>query len=191
VPHSIEADRAVDSGIACLVIIARFHGLPADPDHLAHQRGQTDYFSVRDIILSAKGLGLKSKTVMSEWQRLGKTPLPAIAVHKDGHFFILARCDEDKVLIQDPLEKRPLTLPRELFKEIWSGELILVTRRNGLPGGSGRFDFSWFIPALLKYRRLFGEVLLASFFIQLFALFTQLLMPGIVYSVWQWLVRAL
>ncbi len=173
-PHSIEADRAVDSGIACLVIIARFHGLPADPDHLAHQRGQTDYFSVRDIVLSAKGLGLKSKAVMSEWPRLGKTPLPAIAVHNDGHFFIIARCDDDKVLIQDPLEKRPLTLPRDLFEEIWGGELVLITRRSSLLGGNGKFDFSWFIPALLKYRKLFTEVLIASFFIQLFALITPL-----------------
>lgn len=37
-----------------------------------------------------------------------------------------------------------------------------------------RFDFSWFIPAVLKYRRFLAEVLLASFFIQLLALITPL-----------------
>jgi subfamily B ATP-binding cassette protein HlyB/CyaB len=52
--------------------------------------------------------------------------------------------------------------------------LILVTHRSGLLKGSSRFDFSWFIPALVKYRKLFSEVLLASFFIQLFALITPL-----------------
>ena len=173
-PHSIEADRAVDSGLACLVIVARFHGLPADPDHLTHQRGQTGPFSVQDIVLSAKGLGLKSKAVASDRQRLDKTPLPAIARHQDGHFFILAGCSEDKVLIQDPLEKQSQTLPRDLFEMGWSGELILITRRIGLLGGSGKFDFSWFIPAMVKYRKLFSEVLIASFFIQLFALITPL-----------------
>jgi len=40
--------------------------------------------------------------------------------------------------------------------------------------GQRRFDFSWFVPAILKYRRLLGEVLVASFFIQLFALITPL-----------------
>ena len=173
-PHSIETDRAVDSGLACLVLIARFHGLPADPEHLTHQRGHSDPFSPQDIVLSARGLGLKSKSISSSWQRLTKTPLPAIARHRDGHCFILARCDEEKVLIQDPLERQPQTLPKELFEQSWSGELILITRRSGLPGGSGRFDFSWFIPAMVKYRKLFGEVLLASFFIQLFALITPL-----------------
>jgi len=46
-----------------------------------------------------------------------------------------------------------MTLPRALFEESWSGEPILVTRRSGLPGGSGKFDFSGFIPAIVKYRR--------------------------------------
>ncbi|MCU7806880.1 MAG: type I secretion system permease/ATPase, partial [Candidatus Thiodiazotropha sp. (ex Semelilucina semeliformis)] len=173
-PHSIDNGKAVDSGLACLVLLARFHGLPADPDHLAHQRGQSGDFKTQDIVLSAKSLGLKAKTVKSEWQRLEKTPLPAIARHKDGHFFILARIEEDKVLIQDPLEKRPLTLPREMFETAWDQSLILMTKRSGILGGSGKFDFSWFIPAIVKYRRLFTEVLVASFFIQLFALITPL-----------------
>jgi subfamily B ATP-binding cassette protein HlyB/CyaB len=43
-----------------------------------------------------------------------------------------------------------------------------------LPGQGSRFDFSWFLPAIVKYRRLLGEVLLASFFLQLFALVTPL-----------------
>jgi subfamily B ATP-binding cassette protein HlyB/CyaB len=174
VPHSIESDKAVDSGLACLVLLARFHGLPADPDHLSHQRGTDQPFNATDIVLSAKSLGLKARSIKSNWARLAKTPLPAIARHTDGHYFVLARCDEEKVLIQDPLEKRPLTLPRDLFEQSWSGELILVTRRTGLLGGSGKFDFSWFIPAIVKYRRLFAEVLAASFFIQLFALITPL-----------------
>jgi ATP-binding cassette, subfamily B, bacterial HlyB/CyaB len=173
-PHSIDSDKRIDSGLACLVLLARYHGLPADLDHLRHQRGNTDFFTAQDIVLSAKSLGLKAKSVRSQWQRLAKTPLPAIALHKDGHYFILARCEADKVLIQDPLEKRPMTLPRAMFEATWSGELILVTRRSGLPGGNGRFDFSWFIPAMVKYRRLFTEVLIASFFIQLFALITPL-----------------
>jgi subfamily B ATP-binding cassette protein HlyB/CyaB len=37
-----------------------------------------------------------------------------------------------------------------------------------------KFDFTWFIPAIVKYRKLLGEVLIASFFIQLFALLTPL-----------------
>jgi subfamily B ATP-binding cassette protein HlyB/CyaB len=60
VPHSIESDREVDSGLAVLVLLACFHGLPADPDHLSHQRGATELFSSTDIVISAKSLGLKA-----------------------------------------------------------------------------------------------------------------------------------
>src|SRR5690606_29149867 len=59
--------------------------------------------------------------------------------------------------------------------EIWSGELIVLTRRHGLSESlQQKFDITWFIPSLVKYRKLFGEVLLASFFLQLFALVTPL-----------------
>ena len=37
-----------------------------------------------------------------------------------------------------------------------------------------KFDFSWFIPAIVKYRTFLGEVFVASFVLQLFALLTPL-----------------
>jgi len=52
--------------------------------------------------------------------------------------------------------------------------LILMARRAGVMSEIRKFDFSWFIPAILKYKRFLGDVLLASFFIQLFALVTPL-----------------
>ena len=59
----------------------------------------------------------------------------------------------------------------------WSGTLLLFTRRAGQRPEDRRFDFSWFIPAIVKYRKLLGEVLLTSFFLQLFALLTPLFFP--------------
>ncbi|MBS9440104.1 type I secretion system permease/ATPase, partial [Photorhabdus noenieputensis] len=56
----------------------------------------------------------------------------------------------------------------------WTGQLVLVRSSNGLPGETSRFDFTWFIPAIVKYRKLLGEVLLGSFALQLFALVTPL-----------------
>ena len=50
----------------------------------------------------------------------------------------------------------------------------MLTRRAGNLGGFKKFDFSWFIPAILKYKKLLSEVIIASFFIQLFALVTPL-----------------
>lgn len=176
-PHIIS--ESIDTGLNCLAIISRYYGLPADTEQLKHQFGQEgEVFGAAEILRAAKLQGLKARQVSIDWSRLDCIHLPAIARHKDGHFLILAKADfsggNEKVLIQDPLEKRPLALPRAVFEEAWNGELILFTRRAGLGDSKREFDFKWFIPAILKYRKLFGEVLLASFFIQLLALVTPL-----------------
>jgi subfamily B ATP-binding cassette protein HlyB/CyaB len=62
----------------------------------------------------------------------------------------------------------------EAFSESWPGELILLTSRASLAGELARFDFSWFIPAIVKYRKLLLEVLMVSIVLQLFALVTPL-----------------
>ena len=91
---------------------------------------------------------------------------------------ILAQSDGQRVLIQDPSGAiqggRPVIEPLATFVEHWSGELILVTSRATLAGALAKFDFSWFIPSIVKYRRLFGEVLVVSLFLQLFALVSPL-----------------
>ena len=69
---------------------------------------------------------------------------------------------------------RPKIEPLNSFAERWTGELILVASRASLAGELARFDFSWFVPALIKYRRLLGEVFVVSMFLQLFALVSPL-----------------
>jgi subfamily B ATP-binding cassette protein HlyB/CyaB len=166
---------SIDSGLACLVMLARLHGVSADPDQLAHQyRESGRLFSSSDILLAAKGLGLQAKRVKSSLPRLDKTPLPAMAIDTDGCFFILARVEAGQVLIHDPAVSRPEKLSFEALAMRWSGELILFTSRASLAAELGKFDFTWFIPAIVKYRRLLSEVLLVSLVLQLFALVTPL-----------------
>jgi subfamily B ATP-binding cassette protein HlyB/CyaB len=87
---------------------------------------------------------------------------------------VLAKVEADKVLVQDPLAGRPLIQTRADFERDWSGEWLLFTKRAQLRSQNLPFNFTWFIPAIDKYRRLLGEVLLASFFLQLFGLLTPL-----------------
>jgi len=74
----------------------------------------------------------------------------------------------------DPQAARPTIEPLETFAAEWTGELILVTSRANLAGELARFDFSWFIPSIVKHRRPLGEVLTISLFLQLFALVSPL-----------------
>lgn len=178
-PHPV--DQKKDTGLACLLLVARLHGVAVDPEQLRHQHGTPgEPLTTLRILRAAKSLGLKAKEVRSDPSRLDKLQLPAIAEHTDGRYFVLAKAAKDKVLIQDPLEATPQTLPLELLKEAWSGRLILFARRAGISGEKRHFDFSWFVPAIVKYRHLFGEVLLASFFLQIFALITPLFFQVVV-----------
>src|SRR5690606_7311066 len=166
---------ADDTGIVCLVLLARYFGIPADPGQLRHQFAESGKFFDRTrLLLAAKHLGLKAGRVVSDWSRLAGVSLPAIGQLKDGRFVVVAKADAERVLVQDPIEARPQLLARADFEDRWSGELILFTKRDNLRPEDRRFDFTWFIPAIVKHRRLMGEVLLASFFIQVFALLTPL-----------------
>jgi ABC-type bacteriocin/lantibiotic exporter with double-glycine peptidase domain len=169
------ATPAVDSGLACLVMLARFHNVAAAPEQLTHEYAEDGrMFGRAEMLLAAKKLGLKAKSARSSLSRLSHTPLPAIATDSDGRFFIIARLDDGKALIHDPQSQRPEVLSFEELEVRWTGELILIRSEASLAGDLARFDFSWFIPAIVKYRKLLGEVLLVSFVLQIFALLTPL-----------------
>jgi len=162
------------TGLACLVMIARYHGLATDPaqiKHRFHTRGAP--MTAVDIVRALKETGLKARLVKSGWRRLAHLQLPAILERKDGGFCVLAKAGHDKALIQFPGEGRAKPRTRKEIEKLWTGNLILATRRlsNDTPR---KFGIGWFISTLLKYRSIMWEVTLASFFIQTFALATPL-----------------
>jgi subfamily B ATP-binding cassette protein HlyB/CyaB len=152
--------------------LLRFHQIAADPAQIQHQFGST--FGAAEILRCARTLKLKARAIDTRWERLASTPLPAIAQCRDGEFVVLARIVDDKVLIQDPAVGRPELIERAAFEARWSGRLILIARRASLGDLTRHFDISWFVHSIFKYRRILTEVLVASFFLQLFALVTPL-----------------
>lgn len=174
-PHAINKEVEVDTGLACLLVIARLYGIPADPEQLKHEFSESGkQLDATQLLRISKHLGLKARTTETQWSRLPLLNLPAIGVLQDGRFVIIAKADDEKVLIQDPTESKMLSLPKSIFLEAWANKLILFTKRANLRAEDRKFDFTWFIPAIVKHRKLLGEVLLASFFLQLFALLTPL-----------------
>jgi subfamily B ATP-binding cassette protein HlyB/CyaB len=173
-PDAVDfGDPSPDTGLLCLVMLARFHGFATEPDQLAHEFSESGKpFGNTEILLAAKKLSLKAKLVSTTLPRLTQTPLPCMALLRNGQYVILARADENQLLIQDPLVGRPQVVPPDEFAEGWSGKLILFTSRASLAGELRKFDFSWFIPAVVKYRKLLLEVLAVSLVLQLFALVT-------------------
>jgi subfamily B ATP-binding cassette protein HlyB/CyaB len=182
--HAASLRAMAQGGLQALCLIARLHHVAADAAQVARQLGWSPHHAagIDELLLAAKHLGLKAKLTRSSGDRLALVPLPALAVMADGNgatrAVVLAQCDGQRVLIQDPSGAvqggRPVIEPLAVFEAQWTGQLILITSRAALAGALAKFDFSWFIPSLVKYRRLLGEVIVISLFLQLFALVSPL-----------------
>src|SRR5229473_7414180 len=162
-----------ETGLFALVLLLRLHGVAAEEEQLCHRLG-TRCVGVTEMLRCAKDFGLKARTIKTNWTRLSRTPLPAIAALNDGGFLVLGRVEGDEVLVQRPSAPRPAKLTRAEFEALWDGRLVLMARRASLSDLSRRFDITWFLGAIQKYRYLLGEVLVASFFLQVFALVSPL-----------------
>jgi subfamily B ATP-binding cassette protein HlyB/CyaB len=162
-----------DPGLIALVMVLRFLGVPADPEQIRHQVGGAA-IGTTEMLRTARRFEMKARLVTTSWQRLAKTPLPAIATLRDGGFLILGKADEDKIIVQAPGAPRPKLMTRPEFEAVWDSRVVLMTRRAGLADLARRFDITWFMGAVHKYRALLSEVLLASFFLQIFALVSPL-----------------
>ena len=88
----------------------------------------------------------------------------------------MSRGDKTKprIITQQPgnPEVKILTMPE--FFELWSGEFIFCISKMNFMRDLKKFDFSWFIPAIVKYRKMLLEVLVISFVMQLIGLATPL-----------------
>lgn len=164
-----------DSGLACLVMLARYHDVVASPEHLRHTFLSTEKYFTTSLLLQAfQQADLKARYLKCKPGRLAQTPLPAIALDTKGGYFIIANIEGERVLIQDPLVPAPQTLTLDELTRRCTGELILVRSEASILEGQGGFDLTWFIPAVVKYRRLLSEVLAVSLVIQILALLTPL-----------------
>jgi subfamily B ATP-binding cassette protein HlyB/CyaB len=173
--------KLTDPGLIALVMLLRLHGNGADADQIRHRFGDGP-IGVSEMLRCAKEFGLKARASKTTWARLAATPFPVIACLHDGGFLILGQVNvaEEKVLVQSPDLPRPQVMSRAELEARWDGRIVLMARRGSLMDLSRRFDITWFVGAIEKYRRLLGEVLIASFFLQVFALVSPLFFQVII-----------
>jgi len=93
---------------------------------------------------------------------------------KDGSYGVLVlRLSDGRLRIGDPLTRTARDESADAVAAAWDGEIILVTRRWGGAGlDPSTFGFRWVLPSLWRYRSPLANVLIASLFVQLFALAT-------------------
>ena len=172
---------AADTGLIALCQIARHLGVPANPAMLGrHHLMAGMVASKEDLLRIARRLGLRARLVKTHWDRLAKTPLPAIVLNTDGQFSIVGRVIDDRAAVHGPGAALPRLLERSEFEGAWTGELILLTKRFSPSSLANRFDLRWFLSAVHRYRYVLSEVLVASFFLQLLGLVSPLFFQVVV-----------
>ncbi len=172
--------ETIDTGLLSLCMIARLLGIPAQPAELARRYPAGGASKKEDLVRVARRIGLKSRIVATDWDRLAKTPLPAIVENIDGTFLVAGRFLDGKILVQRPTEVRSRLTERSEFEEAWSGNLVLIGRRASLASLPDVFDLRWFVSAVHRYRRVIGEVLVASFVLQMLGLVSPLFFQVVV-----------
>ncbi len=169
--------------LAALVLGARILGVAADAKQLKHQFGldQQNSGSSKNLNLlkAAKYLGLEASAVKAPLGELVNGPFPFLLkvdeqTDTPKYLLVVKVQNQTKFLTQNPAEQAPKVIELAELASRFSGEVILLTKRHKLLSEQGKFGLRWFIPALMKHKKLLKEVLLASFFIQIFALITPL-----------------
>ena len=168
----------LDSGLSALALIAGYYRVAADPLQLRHQLALTGRSAVaEDLVRGANRLELRSRIVRGAGaSRLGSIPYPAILELKDGSYAVLAAASEKgRARLVDPVARTAREVGLEEAAELSTGTALLVTRRLGGAGiDPTTFGFRWFWPSILRYRRPLAHVVVASLFVQVFALVTPL-----------------
>ncbi len=181
---------SVNTAAACLTMAANHLQNPAQLEWVQRQlRGQRG----PDVVEAADKVGLQLRHVEVTWDNLRQVPLPALmqwrelpsangGAPSDGratirnqdkapfHWVLVYGIKGDRLILADPLNLAQTceTVPRSLIEPVWDGQLWLID----LIQKQERFSLAWFLPAVLKYRGLLGEVLLASFTLQILGLTT-------------------
>ena len=178
--HRDNSCSATDPGLIALVMLLRIQGVGVDPEQVRHQFRDTS-IGVPEMLRCAKSLGLRARASTTNWTRLAENDFTgARRPYVTDAFCCWGKVGDDKIIVQEPNSPRPIMMTRAELESAWDGQLVLMTKRAMLSDLARRFDVTWFLGAIHKYRRLLSEVLVASFFLQLFALVSPLFFQVVV-----------
>jgi subfamily B ATP-binding cassette protein HlyB/CyaB len=165
----------MQSGLIALELTAALNRVPMDTRGLMRQFnvGQEE-LSKAELLRILKHQGFTSKIKRTNYQKLQKYPLPAIAILKNGEYRTLVNMNisEEKIAYFCPQKKQATLASFSEFSDLSSGEFIIARHRNLTT--DVRFGFRWFYNEILKFKGIIAEVLLGSFVVQIFGLMTPL-----------------
>ena len=171
--------------------LCQLHRVPFDPK-LILQRFPPP-FSVATLCEAAEALGFRLRQQQAGARGLRAYNLPAVALARGAQRMpaLVLKTDGERVLLFRAGSEAAQTLTAGDFAEQFETATFSVERpekqgrraEDGSPFDSAsrsNFGFGWFVPELLKHKRIWRDVLLASLAIQLMGLATPLFTQAII-----------
>lgn len=126
------------------------------------------------FVRAVRSCGLKCRHV-AKLTVNSRIPLPALVAVPERGYVVLLAVRDGQWLIQSE-DGTGIFTPQKQTR--YAG--FLFARRFSMESLDREFNLRWFARAFMRYKKLLGEVLLASFFIQLLALVTPLFFQVVV-----------
>ncbi|MEG4392233.1 peptidase domain-containing ABC transporter [Microcoleus sp. BROC3] len=176
------AKGQIDSPLACFQMLSKYFGLKFRRDIirkvLENQLKTAGSISMQACGAIAQSIGLTPQLAQVPAEAINRIKAPVMIKWQDSFAIIYSITEQELVMAtpeQGLMRKR---IPQ--FKEIWgeSGEVLLLQAPQ--VEQKEQFSFWWFVPALMEHKTVFFEVLLASFFVQLFGLANPLISQVII-----------
>lgn len=170
-----EEEKQKNTLIQCFLTVLQIEGVKYEKE-IFDEIKENDKRKIDVYLLKNKfkKLKLKIKIIKPTIDEISESDIPLIAKMKNSSYLIIGKSNTRVMLIYKPEEEKTETCKIEDFIEAWTGECILIKKPFSLKEASKKFNLLWFIPVIVKYKKYFIEVLIASFFLQLFGLVTPL-----------------
>jgi ATP-binding cassette, subfamily B, bacterial len=164
-----------NTAAACLTMVAQKLDNPLQLEWVQRQiRGQRP----KNVAEAAEKLGFILRRLQVSWSELRSLSFPALlqwgeSPGKQGNWVVAYGVKGDRLIIANPKssDRTCESVSQSVAETAWDGQLWQVE----VIQQQEKFNLNWFIPAVAKYKGLLGEVLLASFTLQLLGLATPLI----------------
>lgn len=174
--------EVAECGLACLAMVASYHGHEVDLNSLRRQypislRGTT----LHNLIQTADKMKFASRPLRLELEQMDQLQTPTILHWDMNHFVVLKRVRKNYIEIHDPAQGFRKIPIKEVSKHFTGVALELSPTAEFTPKKEVRkMPFWGFWERIVGLRRAMVQVFLLSFALQIFALFSPLYMQLVV-----------
>lgn len=170
-------DASHDPLLDCLVLLAQQYKRPTSPEVLADGLPLVDHrLTPQLFVRAAARAGLAAKVAPRRLEQLSSLLLPVVLILRDEGACILQEIDRDagEAVVQQPESGGSYRIALTELAQQYSGYLIFVRAEYNPDGSASRVldgrSGHWFWGTLKRSTRIYRDVLLASFLINLFVL---------------------